>query len=250
MVACRAIGLSSVAVVLVAVGLGAAPRAAEPVKPAVAAAPARTGWNAPVTAEFRDAPLHTVMGYLGEAAGASIDVLWKTDKQDGWDREHLVTLSLKDGTVMEAIERVVRTMNAEGMDSSWQVTAAGVMQVGTKDRLDQFKRLEVYDVNDLLFAMPMFDQAPEIDLQQVLSGSGAPFTFGRREARHDAPKTREDRGEELVQVVTSLVEGERWGTGGGSSGTIRYYQGTLIVNAPGYMHRGLAGWVGKMREGK
>ena len=249
MVACRAIGLSSVAVVLVAVGLGAAPRPVAAVRPA-AVAPAHAGLNAVVTVVFRDATLQRVMDYLGDAAGARLDVLWKSDKQDGWDREHLVTLSLKDATVMEAIERVVRAMGAEGMDSSWQVAAGGVVQVGSKDRLDQFKRVEVYDVNDLLFAMPMFDQAPEIDLQQVLSGSGAPFTFGRRDSHAEEPKTREQRGEELVQLVSSLVESERWGTGGGSSGTIRYYQGTLVVNAPGYMHRGLVGWVGRLKEGK
>jgi hypothetical protein len=40
-------------------------------------------------------------------------------------------------------------------------------------------------------------------------------------------------------VVTDLVEPEQWEENGGSAATIRYFQGGLLENAPGYIHRQL-----------
>jgi hypothetical protein len=45
-----------------------------------------------------------------------------------------------------------------------------------------------------------------------------------------------------MQIITQLVEPDQWVDNGGSGGTIRYYNGTLIVNAPDYMHRGIDGY--------
>ena len=39
-----------------------------------------------------------------------------------------------------------------------------------------------------------------------------------------------------------IVEPDGWADNGGEWGTIRYYQGTLIVRAPDFMHRQIGGY--------
>jgi hypothetical protein len=53
---------------------------------------------------------------------------------------------------------------------------------------------------------------------------------------------REDSAKNITAIITDLVENEQWVDNGGSGGTIRYYRGTLIVNAPDYMQRGIDGY--------
>lgn len=207
----------------------------------IASAPA--GRSAAVTAEFRDEPLEKVVQYLATTAGVRCEVMWKSARREGWDPAQAISLKFTDTPAMDAIERLIRTVGEEAGDSAWQAAGDGAIQLGTKDRLDAFKRIEVYDVNDLLFISPLFDDAPEIDLAQVLSGNGAPFSFGRRvrPGPRDEDLTKQQRAERLVETIVAVVEHERWADTGGSSATIRVQGGTLIVQAPEYIHRALRG---------
>jgi hypothetical protein len=45
-----------------------------------------------------------------------------------------------------------------------------------------------------------------------------------------------------MRLITQLVEQEEWVDNGGEGGTIRYYNGNLLVNAPDYMHRQINGY--------
>ena len=149
-------------------GSGAAPAApAAPNAPTAAPVFRTTGipgrdtllrMQKPITVDFNEQPLQKVMDYIRDTTGARIDVLWKTDKEDGWDREHLVTLSATDMPALSFLERLLLKMDAEtGNAASWQLTDMGTMQVGTKDRLNKFKRIEIYDINDLLFFLVRFE---------------------------------------------------------------------------------------------
>lgn len=207
----------------------------------------------PITVDFNEQPLSKVMDFIRDTTGSKIEVLWKTDKEDGWDREHLVTMAAADMPALMFLEKLLQKMHAEtGNDASWQLTELGMMQVGTKDRLNKFKRIEIYDINDLLFVMPVYNNAPTIDLQQVLQssqgrgggGSGqSPFQNNQnRNQNRDNEKPKEERATDLINLITALVENEQWVETGGSGGTIKYYQGNIIVNAPDYMHRALNGY--------
>src|SRR5690606_7280790 len=52
----------------------------------------------------------------------------------------------------------------------------------------------------------------------------------------------QDRIRNLIDLITTFVEPEQWQDNGGDGGTIRYFQGTLIVNAPDYIHRQINGY--------
>lgn len=209
----------------------------------------------PIGIDLNETRLEDVMKYIAETTQAPLESLWKSDKEEGIEKDALITMSVKDMPALMFLEKVLQKVAAEsGNDCSWQLTDLGVLQVGTKERLNKFKRIEIYDINDLLFEMPVYDNAPEIDLQQVLQNSGgggrgrggggggqSPFRDNQQRNR-EQQKTKEDRANDIVRLITTFVEQPQWSDNGGEGGTIRYYQGHIIVEAPDYMQRGVAGY--------
>lgn len=210
----------------------------------------------PVGIDLSETRLEDVMKYIAETTGAPVEVMWKTDREEGFERDALVTMSVKDMPAIMFLEKVLQKVSAEtGNDSTWQLTPLGTLQVGTKDRLNKFKRIEIYDINDLLFVMPIYTDAPEIDLQQVLQNSGgggrggggssgqSPFKQNQGKNRdQENEKTKEDRAKDVINLITQFVENAQWSDSGGEGGQIRYYQGHIIVEGPDYMHRGVNGY--------
>ena len=56
----------------------------------------------------------------------------------------------------------------------------------------------------------------------------------------DPGKTRDERGDELVTLITETVRPEIWAVNGGTA-TIRYFRGSLVVTAPRSVHEALGG---------
>ena len=54
----------------------------------------------------------------------------------------------------------------------WQFTDYGSIECGPKARLNENSRVELYDVSDLLYLVPDFDNAPEFDLQSAIQQGG------------------------------------------------------------------------------
>src|SRR5690606_5540244 len=143
------------------------------------------------------------------------------------------------------LEKVLDKAEVDFTQNTWQMTEHGTMQVGPKDVLNRDKRVEIYDINDLLFVVPRYDQVPEIDLEAVLQqseGGQGQSPFEDDDDEEEERTTREERAEELADLIRTIVETEQWIENGGEGGSIRYWQGTLIVNAPDYMHRQINGY--------
>lgn len=201
----------------------------------------------PITIEFADQPLREVVKFITDYSGAEIEPLWIDDRNaTGLDPDALVSAKSSGGTVLDLIEQVLeKTSDDLSGGNGWQLSKYGAMQIGPKERLNRFKRTEVYDISDLLSELPDWTEAPEFDLQSVLQssqggGGQSPFTDQGEDDRERKPKS--ERAEELVDLITALVETEQWRENGGDGGSITYYQGALVVNAPDYIHRQLVGY--------
>ncbi len=208
--------------------------------------------------EFRENRLEDVMKFIETTTGAEMEVMWQSDSAAvGLDKEKLVTLKLTNQTALTVLEKVLEKATDDGSGtggSTWQLTDTGTFQVGPKERLNAFKRLEVYPINDLLLEIPRFADAPEFDLTQVLQsrraggggGGGGGNNQGPFQGRgnQNPPDARpyQERLDELRRVITSLVEREQWVENGGDGATIQVFQGSFIVNGPDYVHRGLIGY--------
>ncbi len=207
-----------------------------------------------VSIELNETRLEDVMKFITEQTGADTEIFWKTDSGDGLDKELLLTLSIKNLSALDMLDQVLEKAADGFVENSWQMTPKGVMQIGPKSRLNKYKRLEVYDINDLLLIVPTHDDAPAVDLDKVLQqsgrggggGGGSPFTnLNNNNRRREEEDYKKRRAEQIVDIIQQLVEAQQWDSGGGDGGNITYkdaFPGQIIVNAADYIHRGLNGY--------
>jgi hypothetical protein len=205
----------------------------------------------PISLDQADTRLEDILAFIKDFSGAPLEPLWADDRNpEGLDRDKLVTVRVNNVTVLALLERVLAQAADGDLDeNTWQLTEFGDVHLGPKSRLNRFKRVEIYDINDLLIELPTYDEVPLIDLQSVLQSSGgrgggggqSPFRDDQQQDDQDR-QLREDKAQEIIDLIVQIVEPEQWQDGGGTGGSIRFWQGTLIVNAPDYMHRQLNGY--------
>jgi len=198
---------------------------------------------------FKDHRLEDVVRFISDITGATLEPLWIDDRTvDGLDRDTLVTLEVKRVSALKLLEMVLEKSEGDTTaytgGNGWQMTDWGTMEIGPKSLLARNSRLEVYPINDLLWEIPNFDEAPEIDLQSVLQssqGGGGQSPFTNTQVQDIERRTIEERAEDIIDIVEALVEPEQWLSGGGNA-SIRYFQGNLLVKAPDFVHRQLGGY--------
>lgn len=126
----------------------------------------------------------------------------------------------------------------------------GRVEVGPKSRLNRNKRLEMYDIQDLLFRVNDYAEVPELDLDSAIQqggqgggGGGGGSIFEDSEEERENQPTQEEQAQQLIDLIIEFVEPEQWRDNGGDGGTITFYRGgILLVRAPDYMHRQLGGY--------
>jgi len=205
-----------------------------------------------VTVSFEGERLEEVLGYLAALADVEIDALWVDERRAvGLDREAEVVLEVEGERVLNILERVLDKVSEDDFDAAtWQFARDGRVQVGPRSRLNRFASLRTYYIHDLVFVIPDFDNAPELDLNNVLGGGGggggdSPFEDndeGDGEGGLADAALNEGAIEQLLDVIRLAIEPDQWESNGGEGGVIREFRGTMIVRAPAYMHRQLGGF--------
>jgi hypothetical protein len=204
-----------------------------------------------VSIDFKEHRLEDVMRFIGEVTHADIECFWTDDKNSvGLDKDTPITLKFEKGAALDLLDKVLDRAQADntGKGNTWQLTDSGTLQVGPKERLNTFKYVKVYPIADLLFAVPNFANAPDLDLESVLQnqggrgGSGSQSIFREGKEQNIDRRPLADRAKDIQSILTELVETDQWIENGGSAASIRYFQNTLIVNAPDYIHRQIDGY--------
>jgi hypothetical protein len=209
----------------------------------------------PLTVDLTGQRLEDVVKYVASVTGADIQAHFIDDNNAiGLDPDQTINLNARNVSGLTILERALeQSASAFGEPDSatWQFTSSGGFEIGPKEVLNKHRRVELYDINDLLFEIPDFADAPTFDLNSVLQSSGgrggggqarSPFTgTGTQGQQRDKP-SREELATDVIEIISSIVETEQWLDNGGDAATIRYYQGHLLVNAPDYVHRGLNGY--------
>jgi len=209
----------------------------------------------PMTVDLTDQRFQDVVEYITNVTGAEIDALWIDDSNAiGLDPDQTINLRAHNASALSILERALEqgaTAFGEPGSATWQFTKYGTFEIGPKERLNKHRRVELYDINDLLFEIPDFADAPTFDLNSVLQSSGgrggggsgqSPFQNTNQQNQNQDRISRDELATNIIDVITSLTETEQWEDNGGDGGSIRFFQGHLLVNAPDYMHRGINGY--------
>jgi hypothetical protein len=209
----------------------------------------------PVRVDFRDVRLEDLVSFLSEFTGVDIQAMWQDEQNEsGLAKDRRISFKSDGLSALNVVERILRQTSSDeiGDGSTWQLSEIGEFQIGPRSRLNRERWLEVYDISDLVMIVPTFTNAPQIDLQSALqsTGTGGSSIFsdigqqqGPQSALGVGTPSREQRVAAIAALLRDLIEPEQWADKGGDGATLRELQGSLLVNAPDYIHRQIAGYV-------
>ncbi len=207
----------------------------------------------PVTLDVENQPIADLFQFLSDVTEAEIEPIFLNDdiSVDGIDPETEITIKVTEIPALVVLERILlRAERSEGtgQEYTWQFSEYDTIECGPKSELNRHQRVELYDVSDLLYLVPDFDNAPEFDLQSAVQAAGggggggstqSPFSGGSQDID---PVNIADRAQALEDLITTTVEPDQWAALGGDGGAITFYNRSFIITAPDYIHRQIAGY--------
>ncbi len=201
----------------------------------------------PVSIDVRDQPVSDVFDFIARVTGADLEPVYLDQTTlEGIDPDTPVTIKATDQPALTLLERVLaRVERAERPASgyTWQFTESGSIEFGPKSVLNRTQTVELYDVADLLFLVPRFDDAPEFDLSSAMQsqggGGGSPFSGGTQQTDDPDPAERLDA---ITRLIEQTVEPDQWAGLGGDGAAITAIGTSLVVTAPDYVHRQINGY--------
>lgn len=189
---------------------------------------------------FDGTPLVDAIEFLRDATGLNVHVNWRALEAAGVSRVEPVTLQLAGVPVGKVLETVLEDA-APGLLSYY--VDGRVVRVTTRAIADEELVTRIYRVDDLTVDVPDF-KGPNLNLTggAGVGGNGASggggggsggglFDDAGDEDEDDATLTKSERGQRLVDLITSTVRPDIWQDNGGPA-SVRYFNGALIVTAP------------------
>jgi len=195
----------------------------------------------PVTAELTDARFEDAIVFLGQVNDVEIEVEWLDESASGvgLDRDALVTMSSSGQDGLAFLERLLEKAD-DGFDApTWQVTTYGSIEVAPRSVLHRRAYPKLYDVQDLILVIPDFTETPDLELGSIVQGQGG--SEQDSEVEVPAQETEEERLQRLVELIQTSVEFDQWRDNGGDGASATPYRSSLLIRAPGYIHRQIGG---------
>lgn len=213
----------------------------------------------PVPVDFNHDPFDQVIERLADAHHLNIIVNWNDLQRAGVERNVPIDLSLpNDISLQRAITEVLEQAGA-GLTKVGYDVAEGTIRIATRQTLDKDTYTAVYDINDLLQEIPVFNDAPLTDLTQINQRS-TPTTAPKDAPRPWSDNNGDDDDEEnhdperlsrvhsIINLIQDTVSPESWRERGGSVGTINEINGQLVITQNSAAQRQIADLFGKLRE--
>ncbi len=204
--------------------------------------------------EFNDNAFEDVIAFIGSTANIDIDVDWESLADIGVDPDSPVNLKLRSVQVSVLLDRVLSKVSDPTLPAGWAIQD-GILTIASDEVLRLNTVLETYDIRDLIFAVPDFDNAPNFNLQsavQAASGSGggggsgrSPFTGGAQQA-DDIP--RDERVQAIIDLIQANVDPDGWVSIGGDTSSITELNGNFIITSTPKNHRAIIGLLNKLRQ--
>lgn len=201
-----------------------------------------------ISIELEDVRLEDAILFIEEFTGAKLEPIWQDDRRDGLDKDERISVSVTDATALDLLVRILETAEGGFSGNTWQMRDEGELQFGPREALNRYAFLKIYDVQDLLFEINDFTRRPNLDLDQILQasqggggGGGGGSIFDDDDEDTDR-LSREQLRQQLSDLITTFIETDQWRINGGDGASLRFYQDSMIIVAPDYIHRELDGY--------
>ncbi len=204
-----------------------------------------------VPATFADNTLEDVLEFVATVTNLNVDIDWESLSDIGVDRDTLVSLNLQALPAKVILDRVLEKVSPDSFSrASWAVND-GVLVVASDADLRKNTFIVIYDVRDLLYQIPDFNNAPELDLDSVLNqgqGGGGSGSIFDEEDEDDERITKQELRERLIEILQTNVDFEGWRDNGGDTGIIQELNDNLIITNTARNHRRISGLLRQLRE--
>ncbi len=223
--------------------------------------------------------LQEVLDGIESLAGTMFFVDWPRLEEAGVDRETGITLQLGNVPLYVVLDRVLDQASAlSGEDIAYDIQD-GILEISTKEALQERTVLEVYNITDLLFEIRDFDNAPVMGSGGGGGGGaggggagggggiggggggggcggggsggggtggqgGGGFGFGAPEEDPER-KTRDELMDEIETIITTHVDPDSWVD---DAHSIDRLNGNFIISQTPSNHRKIMSLLAKLRE--
>jgi hypothetical protein len=222
------------------------------------------------SAEYDDQALKDVLREMADAARVNIVVRWNKLAVVGVEPSTPITLSVRNVRFGQLLQRVLQEAAGPEGDLAYQATEEMIVISSAQD-INSKMIVRVYDVRDLYAleevspSLETGQQVSYVASQQPSVGAGAAAQAPVIETINTGAELRfgpggdddEDRGEprqlpyksieQLIEVITTTIEPQSWAVNGGK-GTIREFNGLLVIRNSAFVHQQLAGSVSDERR--
>lgn len=195
--------------------------------------------------DIQQSPLRGVLAWYRDVTGVPLVVNWRALEQAGVDPDQEITIQVKRITSGQLLALIMQMASVD-VDQSvpgdaliYEVTP-WYLRIMTKSQANKHPVTRIYNVLDLVMSIPDF-KGPNFDLNSVLSGGigeEAASIFEEAEGQGASESDlRQERGDQLAQLIADSIEPTIWQRNGGEFCSIRYHRGMLIVRAPQYVQK-------------
>lgn len=220
--------------------------------------------EAPVSVNFKRNTLEQVVNYMKTVTDVEIYADWKALDTIGIRPEDEITLELGRIQADVALRRVLEQLG-DRLDRPQFGVEDGMVVITTEDALRRRMVTLVYDIRDLLLEVPYFDNAPDFDIGNAITGgpgaNGGSFgsvqteadraeVFGGGSSDRDDPqrRSRDQLVNEIVEIIQDVVDPEQgWYDTSGQGGKIQELNGNLIITNTPRNHRAIEGLLNQLR---
>ncbi|HRQ74719.1 MAG TPA: hypothetical protein PK098_02250 [Phycisphaerales bacterium] len=237
--------------------------------------------------DFSNNTLGEIIRYIAQVTGVNIYVNWQALNMEGIERDDTLEqpLQLGEVPVSTAMRWILEQFSGDSMDPIQYAVHDGTLVIATESALRRRTVTVVYDIRDLLYEVPYFDNAPAFNLGQALQQGGGGGQGGGRggggggggggiggggaggggggggggagggglpfgDPREERPRrTRQEMIDQIVNIIQESVDPERgWRDLGGEAGTLQELNGNLIITQTPGNHRAIEGLLAMLRE--
>lgn len=219
--------------------------------------------------DFKGATLEGALDWVRTVTALNVDVDWPSLEAIGVQKEATVTLQLTNVSLRTILDRVLEKVSPdERSRANWEIFD-GVLTIASEDVLRKSTPLVIYDIRDLLIQVPDYTNAPQFDLNSVLSntsggggsGGGGQSPFRDNQGGQGAGgqglgpggidrRPLDDRIKDITDIIQQNVDTEGWVDQGGSTGAIHQLNGSLIIRNTPKNHQAISGLLAKLREAR
>ncbi|MBT8486531.1 MAG: hypothetical protein KJO43_13200, partial [Phycisphaerae bacterium] len=124
-----------------------------------------------VAPDFSGNTFEQVVNFMESVTGVKFYVDWKALDIIGVTRDEEVSLQLDEVTSSTVLDRVLEQLGDDIDRPQWAIRD-GILTISSDEALRKYVTSVVYDIRDLLFEVPYYGNAPDLDLDSALSQSG------------------------------------------------------------------------------